>query len=93
MLAAQWMTPRIGERFHARITRVKPFGLIVQIDTTQVEGVVPLEALVPKGDYRPDARETSLSDGEHVFTIGMALEVELIATDPALGRIEFGLAV
>ena len=87
------MSSRVGEKFHARITRVKPFGLIVQIDTTQVEGVVPLEALRPKGEYRPDARETSLSDGEHVFTIGMPLEVELTATDPPLGRIEFGLVL
>ena len=91
MLTAQWMTRRIGERFETRITRVKPFGLIVQIDTTQIEGVVPLEAL-PKGRYRPDGRETSVTNGESTYTIGMPLRVKLASTDPTLGRIEFVLA-
>jgi ribonuclease R len=84
------MAGRTGETFTARITRVRPFGLIAQIDTTQVEGIVPIENL-PRGPYRPDARETSLEGPSTRFTIGMPLALRVATADPALGRIEFAL--
>lgn len=90
MLAAQLMAGRTNETFTARITRVRPFGLIAQIDTTQVEGIVPIESL-PRGPYRPDARETSLEGPSARFTIGMPLVLRVATADPALGRIEFAL--
>ncbi len=90
MLTARLMTDRIGEKFSARITRIRPFGLLAQIDTTQIEGVVPIESL-PRGPYRPDARETSLESKTGRYTIGMPLDVRIAATDPSMGRIEFAL--
>ena len=48
MLAAQYMAGHVGEVFPARITRVRPFGLITQLDGSLIEGTLPLDAL-PEG--------------------------------------------
>jgi ribonuclease R len=91
IVVAELMTPHIGETYPARITRVRPFGLLVQIDGSLVEGLIPIDAL-PQGPYQPDAREASLVGSQLTFTIGMGLMARLAATDPSLGRIEFALA-
>ncbi len=90
-LAARYMAGHIGETFAARIVRARPFGLVAQIDTSRVEGVVPTESL-PDGPYVLDARESSLKGPVRAFAIGMAVTVRVVATDPALGRITFAFA-
>ncbi len=90
VLEARLMASRVGQSFLARITRVKPFGLVVQLDDMLVEGVVPVDAL-EGGPFRPDARETSLVGAGRTFTIGMPLQVKVVSTDELLGRIEFAL--
>jgi ribonuclease R len=90
MLVAEWMGRNVGQTYAARITRVLPFGVLVQLDTSPVEGLLPADAL-PEGPYQPDARETSLVGPHRSFTIGEGLTVRLVSTDPALGRIEFAL--
>lgn len=91
MLAARAMSGRVGETFDAHVTRVRPFGLVVQLDATLVEGMLPAESL-PEGPYRPDARETVLQGPVRSFAVGAALRVRLVSVDPAAGRIEFVLA-
>jgi len=90
VLEARVMVTHVGKTFLARITRVKPFGLLVQLDDLLVEGVVPVDAL-EGGPFRPDARETSLVGASRTFTIGMPLQVKAVSTDEVLGRIEFSL--
>jgi len=87
MLEADYMRGHIGEVHDARITRIRPFGLIVQLDVSGAGGVVPFETL-PEGPYRTDPRETEAKSKAHTFTIGMALKVSITAADPALGRVE-----
>jgi ribonuclease R len=82
------MAAHVGKSFLARITRVRPFGLLVQLDDMLVEGVVPVDAL-EAGPYRPDTRETSLVGPKRTFTIGMPIQVKVVSTDELLGRIEF----
>jgi ribonuclease R len=89
-LAAGIMAKRIGETFSARITRVRPFGLLVQLDESRIEGSIGVESL-PDGPYQPDARETALSSAERSFPIGAAVRVSLASADPLQGRIEFRL--
>jgi ribonuclease R len=91
MLEATLLASRIGETFRARVTRVKPFGLLVQLDGMQVEGVVPTDAL-GKGPARANASETELTVGERSWSIGLPLEVRVESADAAAGRIEFTLA-
>jgi len=90
VLEARVMVAHLGKTFLARITRVKPFGLLVQLDDLLVEGVVPVDAL-EGGPFRPDARETSLVGASRAFTIGMPIQVKAVSTDEVLGRIEFSL--
>lgn len=89
-LEARWMAARVGQQFPARVTRVKPFGLVAQLDGMMVEGVVPSDGL-PGGPFRPDARELSLVGKERTFTVGMAVMVKVAATDEQLGRVELAL--
>jgi len=91
VLEARVMASHVGKVYLGRITRVKPFGLIVQLDDMLVEGVVPADAL-PGGPFQPDARETSLVGPGRSFSIGMPLQVKVTTTDELLGRIEFALA-
>jgi ribonuclease R len=90
VLEARLMATHVGKTYLGRITRVKPFGLIVQLDDMLVEGVLPVDAL-PGGPFQPDARETSLVGPGSTFTIGMPLQVKVSSTDELLGRIEFTL--
>lgn len=91
VLEARLMATHVGKTYLGRITRVKPFGLIVQLDDMLVEGVLPVDAL-PGGPFQPDARETSLVGPGGTFTIGMPLQVKVSSTDELLGRIEFTLS-
>lgn len=90
MLAAQYMSGRIGEVLPARITRVRPFGLVTQVDTTLVEGTVALDAL-PDGPYALDAREGAAVSPTRRFEVGMRVVVRVKGADPGLGRVDFTL--
>lgn len=90
MLAAGWMTSHIGEVYAARVTRVRPFGVVAQLDASLVEGLVSLESL-PGGDWRVDRSEVSVSGPGGTLAVGMPVHVRVKATDPGLGRIELAL--
>jgi ribonuclease R len=90
MVTAAYMAGHLGEVFDARVTRVKPFGLMAQIDTSLIEGTVPFDKLAG-GPWEVDASESRARSATHAFAIGAALRVKVVATDAALGRIEFAL--
>ena len=81
----------MGREFSGRITRVRPSGLLVQLDGMLVECNLPADSL-PDGPYQPDPRETSLVGPARTFTIGMPLRVRVASTDEQLGRVELALA-
>jgi len=90
MLEAQLMSTRVGETFHGHVTRVKAFGLLVQLDATLVEGLLPAEALTD-GPYETDPRQTRMTGPTRSFTIGTPVTVKLASADAQMGRIEFSL--
>lgn len=90
MLTAAFMVDRIGETFDARVTRVRPFGIVVQLDTTLIEGTVPLDKL-PDGPYEIDSSEAHARSASRTFAIGTPLRVRAVSTDVALGRVEFAV--
>ena len=91
MLVAGYMASRVGETFAARIVKIRPFGVVAQIDTTLVEGTVPFEAL-PDGPCEPDPLRGEVRTRTGSFAIGDALTVCVVRADPELGRVEFGVA-
>jgi ribonuclease R len=89
-LLAQYMASRVGEVFSGHVTGVRPFGLVVQLDTSLVEGTLALERL-PGGPFTPDARGTAVQGPGGRYETGMAVTVKLVSADPELGRIGFEL--
>jgi ribonuclease R len=88
MLLAAYMERHIGEEFDAHVTRVLPFGLVVQLDASLVEGLLPLESL-PGGPW--EVRQVSVDSPERRLTLGMPVRVKVVDTVPDLGRIEYSL--
>ncbi len=88
MLLAAFMERHIGEVFLAHITRVLDFGLVAQLDSSLVEGLLPLESL-PGGPWK--AQKVLAESPERRLTLGSAVRVKVVATEPSLGRIEYAL--
>lgn len=90
MILAQYMAERVGQRFSARITRLRSFGIIAQLDASFVEGTIPMDTL-SGGPFSIDARETHMRGARRTFTVGQAVRVRVASADAALGRVEFSL--
>lgn len=88
MLLAGYMQRHIGEEYDAHITRILPVGLVVQLDTSLVEGLLPLESL-PGSSWT--ARQVSVESPENRLTLGMPIRVKIVSSDPDSGRIEYAL--
>lgn len=91
MLVAGYMTRHIGEHFSARVVKIRPFGVVAQIDTTLVEGTLPFEAL-PEGPYTVEPSGGAARSPTKRYAVGDAVRVTVVKTDPSLGRIELALA-
>lgn len=88
MLLARYMKDSVGEEFDGRITRVLPFGLVVQLEESWVEGLLPLESL-PGGPWT--AENTRASSPKRTLVLAQAVRVELVSVEPDLGQLEFKL--
>lgn len=87
-LMARLMVARVGERFSARVTRVLELGLLVQLDETWVEGLLPVEAL-PLGPYQLVGADSGLEGPGGRYEPGMAVQVRLEEVDLEKGRLRF----
>jgi ribonuclease R len=78
----RFLAGRVGERFWGRITGVQPFGLFVQLEGLNVDGLVPVRTL---GDdyyvYEPEAHRLVGERHGRVFQLADAVEVELTGAD------------
>lgn len=90
MILARHMEQHLGDDFPARITRILPFGLLAQLDGSAVDGLIPVEAL-GDGPWEADPRGVSMEGPGERFTVGTPVWVRVVAVDPDLGRIEYGL--
>lgn len=85
---AMLMAERIGSLFKARITSVHRFGLFVQLDDLLADALVPISTISPNRlDH--DDRQHALIDRQRgdVWSIGDAVEIELMEVDAAMGRL------
>ncbi|MBL8601811.1 MAG: VacB/RNase II family 3'-5' exoribonuclease [Myxococcales bacterium] len=90
-LTAAYMATRTGEVFEARVTRVRSFGLWVQLDTTLVEGSIAWEGLAGGPWEADEAHGVARAEGA-VWAIGDALRVRVASVDVGAGRVEFAVA-
>ena len=82
-----------GERFEARVTSVKPFGMGIKLKRFFVEGFVHISDM--NDDYYELDPNIAMLRGtrtRRTFQIGQDIEVILSRSDPALLRIDFVLA-
>lgn len=77
--------------YGAVVARIMPFGLFVEIDDLQVQGLVPTGALSDR-PVRFSRRTRSLHVGKDTYGIGQRLQVTVTHVDFDQRRIDFGLA-
>ena len=73
------------------MVKVRPFGVVAQIDTTLVEGTLAFEAL-PDGPYTVEPSGGAARSATRRYAVGDAVRVTVVKTDPSLGRIDLALA-
>jgi ribonuclease R len=91
-LKCEFMRGRVGEEFAAVVTGVTAFGLFVQLDGLQVDGLVHVATLGQ--DYYRFEEDRRALVGERSgqrFTLGDRLRVRLTRVDPSERKIDFEL--
>lgn len=86
-LTARWAEGFLGEAYDGHVVAVKPFGAIVQLGTTGVTGVVPVDSL--EEGWRKQDHELVGPDGR--LAIGDPIAVRIADVDTERGRIDLAL--
>ncbi|MDW7760798.1 MAG: ribonuclease R [Acidobacteriota bacterium] len=88
----RFLKTRLGDEFNGIIVDINRAGLVVELEDYFVDGLMPFSAL--GGDYyrRQDSRTLKGRRGGVIFQVGRKIRVSLLACDPVLRRMEFGLA-
>ena len=92
-LKCEYMQDFVGDTFHGLVSSVTNFGLFIEINDIQVEGLVHISAL-KKDYYHFDAARQRLTGdrGNSSFAIGAAIKVRVVRVDMERRRIELALA-
>jgi ribonuclease R len=87
-----FMSDKIGQAMHARITGVEAFGVFAQGVEIPAEGLIPLTKL-PDDTYQYDRATRTLSGHkrENQFRLGDLIEVEVVVVNPDRRILEFKL--
>jgi ribonuclease R len=85
---ALFMADKIGAHFEGTITGVQRFGLFVQLDGVQAEGLVPVSTL-GREYFVHDLRHHALTGGTTgtTYVLGDRVEIELADADPLTGQL------
>lgn len=88
----RFLKTRLGDEFAGVIVDINRAGLVVELEDYFVDGLLPYSAL--GGDYyrRQDARTLKGRRRGTTYQVGRKIRVSLLACDPVLRRMEFGLA-
>ena len=91
-LKCEYMRDRVGEVFDGVVTGVTAFGLFVQLDGLQIDGLVHV-ATLGRDYYRfeEDRRALVGERGGGRFTLGDRLRVRVTRVDPSERKIDFEL--
>lgn len=92
-LKCEYMQDHVGDTFYGVISSVTNFGLFIELDDTQIEGLIHITAL--DNDYfQFDAAQQRLI-GERTrtsYSIGDAINIRVVRVDMDQRKIEFELA-
>jgi ribonuclease R len=86
-LAAQ-IASRRPEAYAAVVVRVMPFGVFVELDTLQIQGLVHAGDLGPRG-ARYNGRAQELRAGKTAYSAGSRLQVHVVRVDMDQRRVDF----
>ncbi|MCZ8131513.1 MAG: ribonuclease R [Steroidobacteraceae bacterium] len=91
-LKCEYMRDKVGEEFDGVVTGVVAFGLFVQLDGLQVDGLVHVATLGHDYYRFEEDRRTLVGDrtGQR-FTLGDRLRVRLVRVDPSERKMDFEL--
>ncbi|WP_078083217.1 ribonuclease R [Microbulbifer mangrovi] len=92
-LKCEYMQDFVGDVFQGVVASVTHFGLFIEIDGIQVEGLIHISAL--KNDYYHFDADRQCLIGEKSrksFAIGDAIKARVVAVDMERRKIEFALA-
>jgi len=88
----RFLKTRMGEEFEGIITDVIKAGLLVELDDTFADGLLPFQSLDGDYYYRRNAKTLRGRRKGRTFDLGDRVRVILVACDPALQRMEFTLS-
>ncbi|TLM74463.1 ribonuclease R [Microbulbifer harenosus] len=92
-LKCEYMQGFVGDTFDGHVSSVTNFGLFIELDTVQVEGLIHISALT-KDYYQFDAARQRLvgERGNGSFAIGDAIRVRVVRVDMERRKIELAQA-
>ncbi len=86
-LTARWAAGQLGEAFDGHVIAIKPFGAVVQLGSTGVTGVVPVDRL--EGEWRHEGHQ--LVGPRERLAIGDPVAVRVADVDTERGRIDLSM--
>ena len=90
---AELFASHVGERFSGIVSGCERFGLFVMLDDTGAEGLLGVRSLGEEWFAYDERRLTLTGESSgRVFRLGQRIAVEVTATNPARGQIDFVLA-
>ena len=91
-LISEFLSERIGARFHAVVSGAAKSGLFVRLDDTGAEGFVPASTIGHEF-YRYDEKHHALygETSGREFVLGDRVEVRLVEAIPSAGALRFEL--
>ena len=89
---ASFLTERVGDELHGRVSGVVKFGLFVKLDETGADGLVPVRSL-GREFFHFDAEASTLMGSDSGLTIGLGQRVIVKLTQalPTTGGVELEL--
>ncbi len=90
-LKCSYMKPYIGDTFTATISGVSSAGFFVELDSTAVEGLVPVSSF-SQGEFDFNAAKQQWSNNKQKFSMGERVSVTLKSIDFRQRKMCFSLA-
>ena len=89
---AEYFSDHIGERYAGVISGCERFGIFVMLDDSCAEGLLPARALGDEWFLFDEERMTLTGESTgRTWRLGQRIAVEVAATNPAHGQIDFRL--
>ena len=89
--AALYMQDKVSEKYAAVVAGVAEFGLFCELTELFVEGMIPSESLGEGVRYDKEQQRLVVGNSGKSYSVGDALQIEVVAVDPARRRVTLGM--